>query len=300
MSHILTLVASDAARPLSPALLEKVRELCRAREIHQICAPIWLSPDKAADIGVSDSLDGELVQKLRDLLDEEKTDFFITPIEHRQKRLLLADMDSTIVTGETLDELAGYAGLKDHISAITARAMNGELDFKDALRERVRLLKGLPVKTLDETLAETRLSPGAEIFVKTMAHNGAKCVLVSGGFTVFTEAIAAQAGFHAHHGNTLSIKNGALTGEVGDLILDKKAKLNFLNHYTLSSGLHLDQTLTIGDGANDLPMLEAAGLGIGYHPKQTVKDAIPNCILHGDLTAALYAQGYTDKHFWQS
>lgn len=300
MSHILTLVASDAAHGLSTPLIEQVQALCVKHEIRQICAPVWLSPDKAADIGVSGSLPGELVQKLRDLLDEEKTDFFINPIEHRQKRLLLADMDSTIVTGETLDELAAYAGLKDLISAITARAMNGELDFKEALRERVRLLKGLPVKTLDETLAETRLSPGAEVFVKTMAHNGAKCVLVSGGFTVFTEAIAAQAGFHTHHGNTLSTRHEALSGEVIDPILDKNAKLNFLRHYTLTSGLNPDQTLSIGDGANDLPMLKAAGLGIGYHPKDTVKNEIPNCILHGDLTAALYAQGYTDKHFWQS
>ena len=232
MSHTLTLVASAAASPLEGALLERAAALCENHEIHKIREPVWLAEGKAADIGLSDTLDNSAVEALRDLLAPDKVDFFINPAEHRRKSLLLADMDSTIVTGETLDELAGYAGLKDHISAITARAMNGELDFEAALRERVKLLKGLPVSKLDETLEETKLSVGAEIFVKTMAHNGAKCVLVSGGFTFFTEAIAGKAGFHAHHGNTLGLEEGTLNGEVIDPILDKSAKLNFLNHYT--------------------------------------------------------------------
>ncbi len=297
MSYILTLVASSPDNPVSATHLEEVQDLCREHDIRYTCAPVWLAEKTAVDLGLSDRLPATLTTRLREHFASDRIDFFLTAIENRQKRLLLADMDSTIVTGETLDELADYAGLKEHIAAITTRAMNGELDFEEALRKRVELLKGLPVAKLEETLLQTRLSPGAETFVKTMAKNGAKCILVSGGFTFFTGAIANKAGFHEHHGNVLSIDNGMLDGKVVDPILDKRAKLNFLREYTRTSGLNPAQTLTIGDGANDLPMLEAAGLGIGYRPKEIVQNAIPNCILYGDLTAALYAQGYRQEEF---
>lgn len=251
---------------------------------------------KAAEIDYS-LLNNIPIHSLRQRLAVYKIDVFITLSANRRKKLLLADMDSTIVTTETLDEMAGFAGLQDQIAAITERAMHGELDFKAALKERVRMLQGLNKKFLQQTLDKTRLMPGATTLVKTMAAHGATCVLVSGGFTFFTEAIAGQAGFHRNHGNTLLLENDALTGMVLEPILDKTAKLDFLNQYCADLGITTEEAMTIGDGANDLPMLQAAGFGVGYHPKPIVRDKINNCILYGDLTAALYAQGYTAKDF---
>jgi phosphoserine phosphatase len=234
---------------------------------------------------------------LWDLCGRERYDVFITPEHRRRKKLLIADMDATIVTGETLDELAEHASLKGEISTITARAMRGELDFKDALRERVKLLKDLEKQALEATLSRTKLSNGARVFVRTMANAGALCVLVSGGFTFFTGAVAAQAGFHLHHGNLLGMRDDRLTGLVMEPILDKGAKLGLLNHYREKLNIPYDDIVAIGDGANDLPMLQAAGLGIGYHPKPLVKDAIDNCVIWGDMTAALYAQGFRQDDF---
>ena len=206
-------------------------------------------------------------------------------------------MDSTIAAGETLDDLAQHAGLKDKIAAITALAMEGKLDFHQAIRERVELLKGLNTGALADTLTKTNLNAGAEIFVRTMRGHGATCVLVSGGFKFFTAAIAARCGFEFDHGNELGIENNHLTGKVIDPILDKYAKVDFLKFYMEKQNLTANDCLTIGDGANDLPMLKMAGLGIGYHPKDAVKSEIANCILYSDLTAALYAQGYSSTYF---
>ncbi|MCD8498220.1 MAG: phosphoserine phosphatase SerB [Alphaproteobacteria bacterium] len=204
---------------------------------------------------------------------------------------MLADMDSTIIAEETLDELAAYAGIKDQIAAITARAMNGELDFHAALRERVSLLQGLEEHALAETLERMKVNDGAPEFIAAMRKSGATCVLVSGGFTFFTGAVADKVGFHNHHGNTLLIEGGKLTGGVGEPILDKDSKLAYLKDYAGKLGISLAETLTIGDGANDLPMLKAAGLGIGYYPKKAVADEVDSVIQYGDFTAALYAQG---------
>jgi phosphoserine phosphatase len=279
MTHILTLVASgaplteDFARSLMPGDLR------------------WLAPGKAADIALPGKPSRETVLKWREACAAPRIDFFITESAIRRKKLVLADMDSTIIEAETLDELADYAGIKDRIAAITARAMNGELDFHAALRERVSLLKGLEEDALAETLARMKINPGAADFIKTMRHSGATCVLVSGGFTFFTGAVATDVGFQSHHGNTLLIENGRLTGAVGEPILDKDSKLVYLKDYAGKLGISLEETLTIGDGANDLPMLKAAGLGIGYYPKPAVAAELDNLILYGDFTAALYAQG---------
>jgi phosphoserine phosphatase len=254
----------------------------------------WIDGGKAAELPWTGDFD---IAALRAVLAPHRIDVFITPSGNRRKKLLLADMDSTIVTTETLDELAGFAGLQDQIAAITERAMRGELDFKAALKERVKMLQGLNKKFLQQTLEGTKLMPGAATLVKTMAAHGAICVLVSGGFTFFTGPVAEQAGFHRHHGNTLLLENDALTGIVAEPILDKTAKLEFLHRYCAELGITTDEAMTIGDGANDLPMLQAAGFGVGYHPKPVVRDEIGNCILYGDLTAALYAQGYTAKDF---
>lgn len=257
----------------------------------------WLAPEKAADIHLLSPLGDAALTYIRTQLAPQQIDVFYTPAHNRKKRLLLADMDSTIVTEETLDELAAHAGLKDEIAAITARAMNAELDFHDALHARVSKLKNLPINTLDETLARTPLTPGARTFVHTMRSHGATCVLVSGGFTHFTKAIAQQVGFHHNHGNTLDTANGKLTGTVSPPILDKNAKLAFLKDYCAHLNLSPQDALTIGDGANDLPMLEAAGLGLGFHAKPAVTQHITNTIRFGDLTAALFAQGYSIDEF---
>jgi phosphoserine phosphatase len=235
-----------------------------------------------------------------DFLAKTEIDLFITSPDRRRKKLLLADMDSTIIDSETLDELAAHAGkdkgLGEKIAAITARAMEGKLDFNSALYERVALLEGLPATALKQTLQKMNLNPGAKTLIATMKKSGAKCVLVSGGFTFFTGAVAKTCGFDAHHGNTLGIENEKLTGKVEGAIINKTAKLEFLKSYTRSLKIKLEETLAIGDGANDIPMLQAAGLGIGYKPKNAVKDEIDNLILYGNLTAALYAQGFTGSY----
>ncbi len=297
MTHVLTLVASLPHKPVTEKHFQTIVKIIDFYNLKFTSKMAWLDKNKAAEVGLSGSAQNALIKHLRETLEDDQIDFFITKNENRQKKLLLADMDSTIASTETLDELAEYAGIKDKIAEITARAMNGELDFHDALRERVGLLKGLKRTALDATLQETTLNPGAETFVQTMRKNGAACVLVSGGFTFFTNAIAQQCGFGFNHGNRLEIEQDVLTGNVIPPILDKFAKVEFLEHYMKDLSLKTDDCLTIGDGANDLPMLKMAELGIGYHPKETVKSEMGNCILYGDLTAALYAQGLSSKNF---
>ncbi len=297
MNFILTLVASDNGADLNAGHVKEAGKIIYHYNIDISGKINWLDKGKALDVLISGETQSALSAHLRDYFSKDKVDFFITPAKNRQKKLLLADMDSTIASSETLDELADFAGIKDKIAEITALAMEGKLDFHDALRERVGLLKDLPIKALEQTLEKTKLNPGAEILASTMRAHGATCVLVSGGFTFFTSAIARVCDFEFHHGNTLDIENGKLTGFVKDPILDKFSKLNFLNNYVQDLGIDLEDCLTIGDGANDIPMLKAAGLGIGYHPKQAVLNEVHNAIIHGDLTAALYAQGYSEDNF---
>jgi phosphoserine phosphatase len=290
MSHVLTLVAS--AGNLSIAHLEKLEKFVEGHGIGLAGKPAWLDRHIAADMPVQNTVTIEQMKALRALFAEDEIDILCVATEHRKKKLLLADMDSTIVAAETLDELAGKAGIKDRIAAITARAMNGELDFKAALRERVGLLSGLPLSALRETLDETEFCEGAEHLIRTMRESGAICVLVSGGFTFFTGAIAQKAGFHHHHGNTLDDDGAMLLGTVSGDILDKDSKLSYLKSYTQELGLDLNQTLAIGDGANDLPMLAAAGLGIGYRPKPILAETLLNILRFADLRGVLYAQGF--------
>lgn len=297
MSYVLTLVSSDNAHPVTDKHFREIGDIIVHYNVKYTSKIVWLDAKKAAEICISQGAQGSLIAHLRDYLKDFRIDFFVTQNENRQKKLLLADMDSTIVSSETLDELAEYAGIKDKVAGITARAMNGELDFHQALTERVGLLKGLAVTALEATLSETELNPGAETFVRTMRAQGTTCVLVSGGFTFFTSAIAQECGFVFNHGNTLEIAGEKLTGKVVPPILDKFAKVEFLKSYMKDLSLGVEDCLTIGDGANDLPMLKLAGLGIGYHPKPAVAGEIGNCILYGDLTAALYAQGYSSKNF---
>ncbi len=289
MNCILTLVASDRQKPLLKSHLQWIEQYLYGR----VLGTDWLSPGQAADLQLSARPDTQARAAIEKFLAEDRIDFFIVSAgPARQKKLLIADMDSTMVVGETLDELAAQCGLKDQIAAITARAMAGELDFQAALRDRVAMLKELPEIALQTTLAAIQPMAGAEKLIATMRGHGAFCVLASGGFSCFTEPVAARLGFHVSHGNLLEVRAGRLTGKVREPILDHRSKLSFLQQYQAARRLDSAETLAIGDGANDLPMISAAGFGVGYHPKRFLKDRIENSILYGDLTALLYAQGY--------
>jgi phosphoserine phosphatase len=217
---------------------------------------------------------------------------------HRRKKLLVADMESTIIEQECLDELATYAGVRDRISEITSRAMRGELAFEAALSERVALLKGLDAGILEEIYAlRVTLMPGAATLVSTMRRDGAHCALVSGGFTYFTERIAARLEFDSAQANVLEIAGGQLTGRVRQPILGREAKLAALEQLTRELRLHAEETLAVGDGANDLAMLNAAGFGVAFRAKPIVAEAAALRIDHGDLTALLYLQGYAGQDF---
>ncbi|MBS0332698.1 MAG: phosphoserine phosphatase SerB [Proteobacteria bacterium] len=255
------------------------------------------------DTGVTDViLEADNLEAVRaalaPVLAEQKVDWCLQPAAGRRKKLLVADMDSTIINVECLDELADFAGRKAEISAITERAMRGELAFEGALRERVSMLKGLPVTALQQAYDErVRLNPGARTLVRTMAANGARCVLVSGGFTFFTGRVAQAALFHAHRANTLLEAGGLLTGLVAEPILGREAKLAALLEEAAAKALPLSATVAMGDGANDLAMIEAAGLGVAYRAKPIVAQKADARIDHTDLTTLLYFQGYEQDAF---
>lgn len=275
MSHYnLTLFASDI--DITAGHLEKLEAFCETHALLMIGKPFWIQPHRVARLPVDQLLTMSQMIELRAIFDDARMDVFCTPQRDKPYKLLIADMDATMVVGETLDELAAHAGIGEQIAAITTRAMNGDLDFESALRERVALLKGLEESALHETLAKTTLMPGAKEFIRSLKDQGATCVLVSGGFTFFTHAVAQRLGFDYHHGNTLIIEGGRLIGDVGTPILGKEAKLAYLKEYTQKLGIDLADTIAIGDGANDLPMLQAAGLGIGFQPKQLVRDTVLN------------------------
>jgi phosphoserine phosphatase len=224
---------------------------------------------------------------------EAPIDVFVQPLAHRRKRLFLADMDSTMIGQECIDELADYVGLKDKVSAITERAMRGELAFEPALRERVALLKGLPLSVVGEIIeSRITLTPGGRELVRTMRGHGAYTALVSGGFTVFTGPIGRMIGFHEDRSNLLETADGALAGRVREPILGKEAKLASLIELRDARGLSAAQTMAVGDGANDLAMLGEAGLGVAFRAKPAVAAAAHARVDHADLTALLYAQGY--------
>ena len=225
-------------------------------------------------------------------------DVCLQPTQGRRKRLLLADMDSTIIGCECLDELADYAGVKAEVAEITERAMRGEIAFEGALRERVAKLEGLSEAVLARCHAErVRLNPGARVLARTLAAHGVRCVLVSGGFDAFTAPVAAAAGFVTQHANHLQAENGRLTGRVAEPILGREAKLAALQRHAAELGIGLDATLAVGDGANDLAMIQAAGLGVAYRAKPIVAAQAQARLDHADLTGLLYFQGYPADAF---
>jgi len=306
MFYVATLISSPARPAVTDDLAQKVaRYLPHGRPVD------WLAPGVATDIaflgeefegasaGEADTLSKDLAQDIRDIIGSEPVDVVIQPHDGRRKKLFLADMDSTMIGQECIDELADYAGFKDRVAAITERAMRGEIAFEPALRERVALLKGLPQSAIDEVIAQRiRLTPGGPTLVATMRAHGAYTCLVSGGFTAFTSKIAAMIGFDENHANTLlADAQGNLSGAVAEPILGRDAKLATLKQLSARLGLAHEETLAVGDGANDIPMIAAAGLGVAYRAKPAVKDAAATRIDHSDLTALLYAQGYRREEF---
>lgn len=294
MSQCLTLIAAPGA--LLPDHVAAAREALRALGAF-VGRPDWLAEAEACDVPFDHLSPDQATAAARAALGAAPVDVIATPQEGRRKRLLLADMDSTIVQGETLDELAAYAGLKEQVADITARSMNGEIDFATALRERVAMLKGLPVAALERTWESVRDTPGAAELVATMRAHGARCALVSGGFTFFTGRVAERLGFDVHLANVLEIADGVLSGRVREPILDRDAKLAALKRLAAEQGLPLAATAAVGDGANDLAMLSAAGLGVAWRAKPVVAAAARARLDHADLTGLLFAQGYRRSEF---
>lgn len=294
MRLVLTLVAPsfDELQDALPAAVEGVAAAGRP------VADMEVLGEGAADLFVDGADLDVLRARSQRALERAGVDHCVQPAEGRRKRLLVADMDSTIIGCECLDELADFAGLRDEIAAVTARAMAGEIAFEAALRDRVALLDGLELAALERAYAErVRLNPGATSLVRTMTAAGARCVLVSGGFDYFTSRVAAEAGFSAHRGNRLIDDGARLTGAVAEPILGREAKLAALTEEAAALGLDLAQTLAVGDGANDLAMIEAAGLGVAYRAKPIVAARAQARIEHTDLTALLYFQGYGQDQF---
>lgn len=288
---IATLIAApEASGALDPALPEALRNALGGGDI------VWLSPDRAAEFPLKARPAHHVELALN--CQAQGVDLVFQRSEGRRKRLLIADMDSTMIAQECIDELAAEAGIGTDVAAITARAMNGELDFEAALTQRVRLLKGQPEALIDQVLQRRiTYTPGGAALVATMRANGAHTALVSGGFTAFTAAVAAHLGFDEHRANTLLTEGGTLTGEVAHPILGRDAKVAALQEITARLGITPAEAIAVGDGANDLGMLGAAGTGVALHAKPAVQAQAEVVINHGDLTALLYLQGYSDGDF---
>ncbi len=297
-------ITFNAARDSTELLLDLAAKL--QRDLNGELRFSWLSEGEAMDLvlfGDNEGRGGEELSELKTIVAElaknHPIDWCVQTASNRRKRMLIADMDSTIIGQECLDELAELKGIKPEIAALTERAMRGELDFEAALRERIDLLRGLSREDMKDVLDNRiTLNPGAKTLVETMKAHGAHTVLVSGGFTFFTEAIAARAGFSGHRANVFLWDKGGLAG-VADPILGREAKLAALKEEAAEHGLSPMDVLTVGDGANDLDMLKAAGLGVAYRAKPIVAAEANAQIVHTDLTALLYFQGYSRAEFWQ-
>ena len=294
----MSLVATLICNPASPALDSTIVDGALA-VLPSPGEAKWLFNEVAVDIPFTGSEDVKAVEgRLRAARRDLPIDIVVQPAGFRRKKLFLADMDSTMIGQECIDELADFAGLKAHVAGITERAMRGEIEFEPALRERVALLKDMPVSVVDEVL-KTRIkpTPGGRELVMTMRAHGAYTCLISGGFTPFTNAIAALIGFQENRANELIVGDGKFSGEVKEPILGRAAKLQTLIDLTESFDLDEIDTLVVGDGANDLGMIQRAGLGVAYHAKPAVAAAAAARIDYGDLTALLYAQGYHRDEF---
>jgi phosphoserine phosphatase len=288
--YTVTLLSAPETPAVEPALAEALRNAWGGGEV------LWLAPDVAAEFSVSLKPDNfwEVWAEVK----PRGVDLILQPTEGRRKKMLLADMDSTMIRQECIDELAEEAGVGAQVKEITARAMNGELNFEAALMERVGLLRGLPVSIITQVLRDRiTLMPGGRALVATMRANGAYAALVSGGFTAFTQAIAKELGFDENRANTLLSEHGQLSGSVGMPILGKQAKVDALNDIAARLKITPQDVIAVGDGANDLGMLGLAGTGVALHAKPVVAAECDVRINHGDLSALLYLQGYSQDDF---
>ena len=288
--HVVTLLTNPETPVLERVTVESLRNAWGGGDAR------WLEPGVAAEFDLAEipANRWEVWEGLQAL----RVDMVVQKAEGRRKRLLIADMDSTMIRQECIDELADEAGVGAHVAGITARAMNGELDFEAALRERVGLLKGLPEGVIAQVLRDRiTLMPGGPVLLATMKANGVHAALVSGGFTAFTSAVAERLGFDENRANTLHLVDGKLTGTVAEPILGKEAKLEALNEITARLGITPAEAIAVGDGANDLPMLLVAGTGVALHAKPRVQVDCEVRVNHGDLTALLYLQGYSREEF---
>ncbi|MQX79445.1 phosphoserine phosphatase SerB [Sinorhizobium medicae] len=293
MALVATLIANPSNPVLTPARAEAAAERLDASGLY------WLADGIACDIVLRDGTDaGEAQAGLRETVAGAAIDVALQEAESRRKRFLIADMDSTMIGQECIDELAAEVGLKEKVAAITSRAMNGEIAFEPALVERVALLKGLPVSVVEEVIAKRiTLTPGGRELIATMKAKGHYTALVSGGFTVFTGPIAEMLGFDESRANILRDEDGRLTGDVARPILGKQAKIDALIDISERLGITPADAIAVGDGANDLGMLQLAGTGVALHAKPVVAEQARIRIDHGDLTALLYLQGYRKTDF---
>ena len=288
--YVATLLTNPATPTLEPALVEALRAAWGG------AAARWLAKGIAAEFVLPGLPDNRW--QVWESLQAQRVDLALQPAEGRRKRMLLADMDSTMIGQECIDELADMAGVGERVKEITARAMNGEIGFEGALRERVGLLKGLPASVIDRVYAERiTFTPGGRTLIATMKAGGGHAVLVSGGFTAFTSRVAAALGFDENRANTLLIEDGKLTGAPAEPILGREAKVAALEEITARLGIGPEQVIAVGDGANDLGMLHLAGAGVALHAKPSVAAQCEIRVNHGDLTALLYLQGYAAEEF---
>lgn len=293
----MTLVATLIANPNNPVLNTKLGEA--AAKVLGASQLYWLADGIACDIPLPSDTDCDRArQELSELIVDVPIDLIIQTADNRRKKALIADMDSTMIDQECIDELAVYADVFEQVAVITARAMNGELEFNAAMRERVAMLGGLDASIINQVIEEKiTLAAGGKTLVQTMKHNGAYTALVSGGFTSFTANIASKIGFDENRANVLIEENGVLSGKVVEPILGAEAKVDAMKDIANARSLQLDDFIAVGDGANDLPMIKQAGTGVALHAKPAVASASKHCINHGDLTALLYIQGYRISDF---
>ena len=298
MTLVLTLIGPPNGLALNDGALDKLAQDLAAADI-QTTAPVWLSKGEAADFEIICGSRDALISIVSLAVAGSNIDFGVQPAAYRRKRLLIADMDSTIIQQECIDELADAIGLRDTVSRITERAMRGEIDFEEALRSRAAMLVGLDAETMETVYRERiMLTPGAITLVATMRGNGAMTALVSGGFTFFTQRIRERTGFDTDQANQLLIgDSGQLSGMVASPILGRAAKLEALKDLAAEQGLDLMETIAVGDGANDLEMIEAAGLGVAFNAKPAVAAKADVQGIHNDLTALLFLQGYRRAEF---
>ena len=287
MGMVLTLIAGRRGRSSLPCLAPAI-----TAALGTAVEPDWLAPGEACDLVFEAACPARVEQTARALIGAAEIDILVQPIAGRRKQLLVADLESTIIENEMLDELAERLGIRPQVAEITRRAMNGEIDFVTALEARVALLKGMDAGVLKDAAERIRLTPGACALVATMRRAGAVTALVSGGFTVFAEPVALALGFDHVIANRLDLAHGRITGTVQPPIVTRDTKRKALLTIAAELGIAHTQTIAVGDGANDLPMLAAAGLGIAFHAKPMVAEIARWHLDHADLTGLLYAQGY--------